>query len=41
MYMPNTGKTAEKLFVCTHAFSKNPRPGGKGASHMGLPNYYE
>ncbi len=39
--MPNTGKTAENKFVRTHTFSKNPRPGGKGASHMGLLHYYE
>jgi hypothetical protein len=40
-YMPNTGRTAENLFVRTHTFSKNPRQGGKGASHMGPPDYYE
>lgn len=40
-YMPNTGQTAGGLFVRTHTFSKNPRQGGKGASDMGAPNYYE
>lgn len=40
-YMPNTGKTADNLFVKSHTFCKNPRPGGKGASDMGPPNYYE
>jgi hypothetical protein len=40
-YMPNTGKTAENLFVRTHTFGKNPRQGGKGAADMGLPVYYE
>ena len=40
-YMPNTGKTAENLFVRTHTFGKNPRQGGKGAADMGPPKYYE
>jgi hypothetical protein len=40
-YMPNTGKTAENLFVRSHTFVKNPRPGGKGASDMGPPVLYE
>lgn len=40
-YMPNTGKTADNLFVRTHTFGKNPRPGGKGAADMGPPKYYE
>jgi cytochrome c5 len=40
-YMPNTGKTADNLFVKTHTFVKNPRKGGPGASDMGPPNYYE
>ena len=40
-YMPNTGKTADNLFVRTHTFSKNPRVGGKGAADMGPPVYYE
>lgn len=40
-YMPNTGRTAENLFVRSHAFPKNPRQGGKGASDMGAPIYYE
>jgi len=40
-YMPNTGKTVENLFVRSHTFGKNPRKGGKGASDMGQPNYYE
>ena len=40
-YMPNTGKTADNLFVRSHTFPKNPRQGGKGASEMGPPNYYE
>uniref|UniRef100_C6DYQ7 Cytochrome c-552/4 domain-containing protein n=1 Tax=Geobacter sp. (strain M21) TaxID=443144 RepID=C6DYQ7_GEOSM len=40
-YMPNTGKTADNLFVRSHTFAKNPRPGGKGASSMGAPVYYE
>lgn len=40
-YMPNTGKTADNLFVRSHTFSKNPRKGGPGAAEMGAPNYYE
>lgn len=40
-YMPNTGKTADNLFVRSHTFSKTPRQGGKGASDMGAPVYYE
>lgn len=40
-YMPNTGQTAAGLFVRSHTFPKNPREGGKGASDMGPPNYYE
>jgi hypothetical protein len=40
-YMPNTGKTADNLFVKSHTFSKNPRKGGPGAGDMGPPNYYE
>jgi len=40
-YMPNTGKTADNLFVRTHTFFKNPRVGGKGAADMPAPNYYE
>jgi len=40
-YMPNTGKTADNLFVRSHTFAKNPRQGGKGASSMGAPVYYE
>ncbi len=40
-YMPNTGKTVNNLFVKTHTFGKNPRQGGKGASDMGPPQYYE
>ena len=40
-YMPNTGKTADNLFVRTHTFAKNPRKGGKGAADMGAPAYYE
>jgi hypothetical protein len=40
-HMPNTGQTAGGLFVRSHTFSKNPRPGGKGAADMGPPNYYE
>ena len=39
-YMPNTGKTADNLFVRSHTFAKNPREGGPGASDMGPPNYY-
>jgi len=39
--MPNTGKTADNLFVRSHTFSKNPRKGGKGAAEMGPPVYYE
>jgi len=40
-YMPNTGKTADNLFVRSHTFSKNPRQGGKGAADMGAPVLYE
>jgi hypothetical protein len=40
-YMPNTGKTAENLFVRSHTFVKNPRKGGKGASDMPPPVHYE
>jgi cytochrome c5 len=40
-YMPNTGKTVNNLFVRTHTFGNNPRVGGKGASDMGPPQYYE
>jgi hypothetical protein len=40
-YMPNTGQTAGGLFVRTHTFGKNPRQGGKGASDLGPPVYYE
>jgi hypothetical protein len=40
-YMPNTGSTADGLFVRSHTFSKNPRMGGKGAADMGAPNYSE
>ncbi|WP_306536089.1 cytochrome c3 family protein [Geobacter sp.] len=40
-YMPNTGKTADNLFVRSHTFPKNPRQGGQGAPDMGAPNYYE
>jgi predicted CXXCH cytochrome family protein len=40
-YMPNTGQTAGNLFIRSHTFGKNPRQGGKGASDMGPPQYYE
>jgi hypothetical protein len=40
-YMPNTGKTAENLFVRSHTFGKNPRKGGKGAADMDAPVLYE
>ena len=40
-YMPNTGKTADNLFVRSHTFNKEPRPSGKGAADMGPPQYYE
>jgi len=39
-YMPNTGKTADNLFVRSHTFSKNPRQGGPGIGEVGPPNYY-
>lgn len=39
-YMPNTGKTADNLFVRSHTFNKTPREGGPGAESMGTPNYY-
>ncbi|TLM68168.1 MAG: hypothetical protein FDZ69_03065 [Deltaproteobacteria bacterium] len=39
-YMPNTGKTADNLFVRSHTFNKQPRQGGAGAGSMGIPNYY-
>jgi hypothetical protein len=40
-YMPRTGKITENLFVRSHTFSKNPRKGGKGASDMGPPEFFE
>jgi hypothetical protein len=39
-FMPNTGKTADNLFVRSHTFPKNPREGRPGAGTMGGPNYY-
>lgn len=38
-YMPNTGKTADNLFVRSHTFNKTPRPSGPGAT--GTPEYYK
>jgi hypothetical protein len=38
-YMPNTGKTAENLFVRSHTFNPTPRPSGPGAT--GEPEYYK
>ena len=39
-YMPNTGKTAENLFVKTHTFNKEPRPSsGPGATQT--PDRYQ
>lgn len=38
-YMPNTGKTADDLFVRSHTFNQTPRPSGRGAS--GKPEYYQ
>ena len=40
-YMPNTGQTAQGLFVRSHTFNKNPRKGGPGASNMPRPTYAE
>ncbi|MEW6219157.1 MAG: multiheme c-type cytochrome [Thermodesulfobacteriota bacterium] len=40
-YMPNTGKTADNLFVRSHTFVKSPRKGGPGAAELGTPHYYE
>lgn len=39
-YMPNTGKTADNLFVRSHTFNKTPRQGGPGVGNMAAPNYY-
>lgn len=39
-YMPNTGKTAENLFVKSHTFKKNPRP-SSGPGTSGTPDYYQ
>jgi len=39
-FMPNTGETANNLFVRTHSFAEPPRERGPGASSMGPPNYY-
>ncbi len=39
-HMPNTGKTADNLYVRSHTFTKNPREGGPGIGAMGPPNYY-
>lgn len=39
-YMPNTGKTADNLFVRSHTFPMKPREGGPGISTAGPPNYY-
>jgi cytochrome c553 len=38
-YMPNTGKTADNLFVRSHTFNKNPRP-SSGPGATGTPEYY-
>jgi hypothetical protein len=39
-YMPNTGKTADNLFVKTHTFNKEPRPSsGPGATQ--IPDRYQ
>ena len=39
-YMPNTGKTADNLFVKSHTFKKNPRP-SSGPGATGTPDYYQ
>lgn len=39
-YMPNTGKTADNLFVKSHTFKKNPRA-SSGPGSSGQPQYYE
>jgi Cytochrome c554 and c-prime/Doubled CXXCH motif (Paired_CXXCH_1) len=39
-YMPNTGKTADNLFVKSHTFKKNPRP-SSGPGATGTPDYYK
>jgi hypothetical protein len=38
-YMPNTGKTADNLFVRSHTFNPKPRPSGQGVA--GVPVYYQ
>ncbi len=38
-YMPNTGKTADNLFVKTHTFHKEPRP-SSGPGATGAPEYH-
>ncbi len=40
-YMPNTGQTAQGLFVRSHTFNKSPFKGGPGASDMPPPAYAE
>ena len=40
-YMPNTGQTAQGLFVRSHTFNNNPRKGGPGASDMPPLTYAE
>lgn len=37
--MPNTGKTADNLFVRSHTFNPKPRPSGQGVA--GVPVYYQ
>jgi cytochrome c5 len=39
-YMPNTGKTADNLFVKSHTFKKNPRE-SSGPGATGEPDYYK
>lgn len=39
-YMPNTGRTADNLFVRSHTFIMNPRRGGLGNDTTTPPNYY-
>jgi formate-dependent nitrite reductase cytochrome c552 subunit len=39
-YMPNTGMTADNLFVRSHSFSKTPRQGATNPGKLAEPTYY-
>jgi hypothetical protein len=39
-YMPNTGKTADNLFVRSHTFAKNPRASSGPGAPATPPEYY-